>query len=264
MKGKRIYSLDLIKFFAAVLIVFHHYQQERELTFSSGINFFGGKFYFGYLVELFFIISGFVCELRYEENTKSSFSAFMKKKVVRIYPMAVLSILVYTVVSCIYRLIFGEWGGTPVRLWIFFKCVTLTFSGGAATSELGLNNPTWYLCVLLICYAAYGVLLKLFDRLKINPLYGFFTMMLLGLGILDYQINLPFLNYQAARGYLCFFEGVVLVHIYNYCSKRKSGWKTAMLAVTILLVIGGYYWDFATTNNMFSCFLCIRLASYFV
>ena len=55
--SERIYPLDTLKFTAAILIVFHHFQQSTGACFS-GINFYGGKFYFGNLVELFFILSG--------------------------------------------------------------------------------------------------------------------------------------------------------------------------------------------------------------
>ena len=52
-------GLDIIKVIATIIIVFHHYQQVTGVIFD-GINFYGGKFPFGYVVELFFIISGYV------------------------------------------------------------------------------------------------------------------------------------------------------------------------------------------------------------
>ncbi len=58
MADKRVYSLDALKIIAATLIVFHHYQQFTETEFKY-INFYSGSFYFGRLVELFFLLSGF-------------------------------------------------------------------------------------------------------------------------------------------------------------------------------------------------------------
>ena len=43
-----------------ILIVFHHYQQIADAFGENGINLWGGDFYFGYLVELFFMISVFL------------------------------------------------------------------------------------------------------------------------------------------------------------------------------------------------------------
>ena len=51
------YSLDIVKIFACVCIVFHHYQQMSGVNYSV-FNFYGGVFPFERMVELFFLISG--------------------------------------------------------------------------------------------------------------------------------------------------------------------------------------------------------------
>jgi len=56
---KKIGGFDLLKIISATLIVFHHYQQVFQVSFEY-INFCGGRIIFGFLVELFFIISGFL------------------------------------------------------------------------------------------------------------------------------------------------------------------------------------------------------------
>ena len=61
IKRQNLDVFDLIKGIATVLIVFHHYQQVMDCRFS-GVNFFGGWFYFGVIVELFFVISGVFAE----------------------------------------------------------------------------------------------------------------------------------------------------------------------------------------------------------
>ena len=61
-----IWIFDIIKTLAATLIVFHHYQQVFKCEFS-GINFYSGLFNFGYLVELFFMISGFLTLYTFKE-----------------------------------------------------------------------------------------------------------------------------------------------------------------------------------------------------
>ena len=57
-KSEYYYTLDLLKFALSLLIFVHHFQLISEIRFSV-INFNDGRFYFGYLVELFFVISGF-------------------------------------------------------------------------------------------------------------------------------------------------------------------------------------------------------------
>ena len=55
---KRSYSLDLVKTIATAIIVMHHYQVVTGARFQT-INFDGGWFYWGYIVELFFLLSGY-------------------------------------------------------------------------------------------------------------------------------------------------------------------------------------------------------------
>ena len=57
--NNKIQGFDYIKIIAASLLVFHHYQQVFECKFA-GINFYGGHIEFGFLVELFFTISGYL------------------------------------------------------------------------------------------------------------------------------------------------------------------------------------------------------------
>ena len=50
-------AIDIMKISGATLIVLHHYQQGTGIVLRH-IAFYGGKFNFGYVVELFFLISG--------------------------------------------------------------------------------------------------------------------------------------------------------------------------------------------------------------
>ena len=80
---ERYYNLDLIKSIAAVFIVFHHYQQMANVKFD-GINFFGGSFYWGYLVELFFLISGFVMAVS-DRKGKNIIQKFLGKLILVLF-----------------------------------------------------------------------------------------------------------------------------------------------------------------------------------
>ena len=58
-KMDRNYSLDMVKIVATICIVFHHYHGFSGVVFSN-LNFDNGRYYFGWNVELFFMISGFL------------------------------------------------------------------------------------------------------------------------------------------------------------------------------------------------------------
>lgn len=95
MEKARNNSLDFLKIIATILIVFHHYQQELNVKFTQ-INFFGGKFYFGYLVELFFLISGFLM-FNYIERIKQGldFKSFFINRVKRLLPLVAIAAILY-------------------------------------------------------------------------------------------------------------------------------------------------------------------------
>lgn len=57
---KRRGALDFLKILATIFIVFHHYQQIVNVTYPEGVDFCSGSFFWGHMVELFFLISGFV------------------------------------------------------------------------------------------------------------------------------------------------------------------------------------------------------------
>ncbi len=214
-KSSRIYTLDLIKFLASIMIVFHHYQQVRGLYSDSVFDFYGGPINFGYLVELFFMISGFVCENKFSYNMTQTLGGFMKKKVKRIYPMVAISVSVYAIFLVAGYFVFGSYyNGNSLGLWQIASSMLLIFQGGAVSLDTtGVNNPIWYLCVLLICYAVYQTILALARRFKFNPVYLYIAMVFAGIGITDFSVNMPFANRYSARGYMAFFIGVLLFRL---------------------------------------------------
>lgn len=69
MENKRIYSLDLLKFLISIVIIVLHLQQETGIGISV-INLASGKIYTWYIVELFFIISGFLSMFNFSSKEK--------------------------------------------------------------------------------------------------------------------------------------------------------------------------------------------------
>ncbi len=128
---KRFYSLDVLKFLAAILIVFHHFHQ----CFGSGnmkILFYEGSvIYYGHLVEFFFILSGIFMAIKNDVNQNTAFGKFISKKIIRLMPVAALSVIVFSILSAIYFHITQSWWldiiPTP---WNIMKSCLLIFAGG--------------------------------------------------------------------------------------------------------------------------------------
>ena len=123
---QRFNSLDFLKFILAIIIVFHHYQQVMEVKFEH-FNFFYGRIYFGYAVEFFFIISGFVMAFQVERKGFGTFRSWMTSKITRILPMAALSIIACFAVDLVKFFLRGH---ELKGLWNLATSFTCTFVGG--------------------------------------------------------------------------------------------------------------------------------------
>lgn len=236
----RNYSLDVIKIIATILIVFHHYQQILEVTFPNGINYFdfvGGKFYFGYMVELFFILSGYFLH-KYIAiiNDGLSFNAFICKRIIRFLPMIAISGIGYEIVIAIgYH--FGALD-YHVSIWGLVTN-SLGIQEGWGIPNLGVNNPIWYVSVLLWCYILFFFVVWLAKRINTSPEKFFLFIIIIGIGIKTYALQLPFLNSQISRGYTAVFTGVLLAGLVKESYIKVSSWKTQFTSVCIV-VLGVY------------------------
>lgn len=212
---KRDYSLDFLKIVCTIIIVLHHYQQALVIRFDNGINFDGGEFYFGWVVELFFIISGMVT-LKYInkiKNNEECFSSFAKKKFLRFIPLLTITAIVYEIVLYTHNMMFGKnWMGLIPTVWGTI-ITSLGIQMGGVFNDISVNYQTWYISVLLICYVVFYICVYLSKRLRIRHEYFFVALIFIGIAIKTYGINLPFLNECSARGYGPFFFGLILAGI---------------------------------------------------
>lgn len=206
IKNRHLASFDLLKIISIILIVFHHYQQSFECTFG-GINFYKGSFYFGYLVELFFMISGFFAV--YSENAvEGSGGAAVKRflhKLYRIYPFAFI--------ACAFALLVKSFSagliGNAAKLHELWNIKSLSanflllFRGWPFFSMTGINNPTWYLCILIQCYMLFYFIQWFFGKKRILRLIFYVAVVVVSL--ITYKFE--WIQYETFRGLECFFMG---------------------------------------------------------
>lgn len=239
---QRIYSLDALKFFAATMIVFHHFQQDMVVRFP-GINFFGEGTYYGYLVELFFMISGYLAAKGIERIREISFWKYYIIKAIRIYPMAFFATGVYCVLALLYNKMTGIWfGDAVIDGWNALVSLLLISHGGIVLNvTIAANNPIWYLCVLLICYVILYFVYKATVKSGIPLVIFSLGMVVLGVGIRVLNIEIPFFNYYTGRGYMAFFLGVVLMCVLEKCRKKeflKIGALFALPVGVLVAIVG--------------------------
>ncbi len=234
-KKARKSSLDIIKILATFVIIFHHYQQVLNVEYRTGINFYGEQFNFGYFVELFFILSGFFM-YRYINKIRNgiSFADFFKKRYLRLIPVLIFGTILYQAIAYVYFRITGSlWGGHGFSLWSTVITCFGVQDGWVFTNPM-INNPVWYISVLILCYIFFYLTTWLATKFNTNEYCLYITMILIGIGIHTYKINLPFFNFDAARGYYSFFTGIICANIFYNLKEKKNYIVVSFFAVIII------------------------------
>ena len=222
MKQQCLTNIDMIKFFASICIVFHHYQQLFNYSFSvKAMNFYGGFIQYGYFVELFFIISGFLAAYTLKIEQKFVLVSFI---IIKIYQV---------------KLGGGIWNinhSIPSIITSFL----LVNQGWIIEYTPAINNPIWYICVLIWLYLIYYAIEKLISKIRSDRsryykiiLYILFTL----LGVLGwhFRFDAPFVHLSDCRGYASFFIGVMLFDLYK---NQVISSKAIKIYAEIFFVIG--------------------------
>lgn len=234
MEMKRNNALDFLKICATVMIVFHHYQGTTGVVFEH-FNFDNGKYYFGYLVELFFMISGlFMCKYK---KLDVSFSDFFVKRCIRLLPMTAIAGAVHMVRIYMSYKSFHIWG------WII-NALGLYSIGGEGLKAYNINPPSWYVSSLLICYLFFYFILTLYKRWNISLKWLCVAMMIIGIAIQSYAIDIPFFNDRTSRGYIAFFFGVLIGELIEKMkiTKRMYVWMGLIAIGFVWVALFKYEW----------------------
>ena len=228
MNNKRIYSLDVLRIIAAAMIVMHHYQQITNSYFGGRYNFRA----FSVVVEFFFFLSGFVA-YKYAKGEALGFWPYIKKKALRLLPLVAITSVAYEVLLVIYNNVCKtEWLlGNEISLWgLMLNC--LGIQCGWFFKNPGVNNPAWYVSVLLLCYVVYWLLDAWSRKAQIPGNILYLVMAVLGVVFWFLDWNIPFINIFAARGYYSFFWGLLL----SRCWKEKRiGPVWTIILIPVLL-----------------------------
>jgi len=235
----RNYGLDVLKITATVIIIFHHYQQNTETLFYDGFNFYGGSwFYWGYLVELFFMISGFLMYRYVPAITEGKISLvqWYIKRTVRLLPLLAASVVVYEALLHVHASYCSECVmcfGQTINLWGSI-ITSLGMHAGGAFAIPWINTPTWYVGVLIILYVVFYIVTALSEKVKCPLLYAYIFMVLLGCSVITSGLLFPYFNDDIGRGYACFFLGLLLgMYVDQYGVSVKVG-------ITALLVSASF------------------------
>lgn len=250
--GKHIDGLDLLKVIATLLIVFHHYQQVFSAEFD-GINFCGGFFSFGILVELFFMISGFVA--LYAATKREAIRPFREflHKLLRLYPIPTIALAFTLIVKSVDCSVTGN-DVLCAAMWNWKSIIAnllLIFRGWPLFSMTGVNNPTWYLCILIQCYIVFLFVLWLCDRVRGSRLARMAAFVLCAAIAFVLQ-RFGLISHDSFRGLESFFLGAAecellqLPQIDSILKKKRIRplavlLTVAAIAASVILIVPVHY-----------------------
>ena len=235
---ERYYSLDLIKIVMTICIIFHHYQQVSGVMFS-GFNFYGGGFVFGYLVEFFFMISGFLTIYSTDVHQKrGKFLSFIKK-CSRLYVCSSVACMALLVINGLYIYCYGQGVfGKKYYVQNILTSLLLVHQGWVIDVLPAVNNPTWYLCVLILCYILYYGIKYFTDKyFLISESYIYLMIIIISVIGKKIEITLPFFRASNQRGYTAFFVGVLLYKIIKIFKKKELQILKLFLFLMALILI---------------------------
>ena len=238
MKDSRKVLPDILRIILTAAVLFHHYQQLTGTFFYRGINFYGGNIYFGYIVEIFFLMSGFfmvpyIAKIR----DKMSFPAFFGKRLIRLLPSMIVGTVFYDIALFFYVRLCNGTLSYPTNINIFGSIVTaLGLGSWSITKDYEINPICWYVSVLLLCYILMYIFVFISKITKIPA--GIFLAVPMIAGVVITHVTefsiIPFLSTRIARGYIHFFGGMLLGIIITGLFKTNKKTKELPKPVELL------------------------------
>lgn len=243
---KKIYlSLESIRGIAALLVAFYHFNGTFHFSLFAPVKIIGT---FWLMVDLFFVLSGFVIVYNYKNKLSDgdSLGTFYFRRVGRLYPLFIFTTLFFFL-EPLAEFIQGSGGEIPFTLsWKEGFSYFFMLQGFGITDRGLLNYTSWSIGVEMQLYIIFS--LFLFLRIRNNFVRKFsipilFLLSFLSLVFIYFKYNTIEVMYDAglARGILSFSLGAVialLTDLYKPSTVPNGNSFTAMSIVLIVLVLG--------------------------
>jgi peptidoglycan/LPS O-acetylase OafA/YrhL len=155
--NKQLNALTSTRFFAAILVVIHHFGRDA-VPFKHARSFFSNG---NLSVSYFFVLSGFI--LYYANNERQlNYREFVSKRAARILPMYYFALII-EVLLMLHGLIIAPGSGVYPVFWHELLYSSLLIQSCIPNYPLCLNLPAWSLSIEAFFYILFPLLL-LFER----------------------------------------------------------------------------------------------------
>jgi peptidoglycan/LPS O-acetylase OafA/YrhL len=176
------------------------------------------------MVDLFFILSGFIFFNIYGEkisNGKLHFKEFAVLRFSRLYPLHWLALIIIVTIQFFRRVL-----TFPIFLSTYSRNIGLLLlnipmlQNGWITTTFSYNGPSWSISIEIMMYLLF---FAVFYHSMSTKKYVVYCLLLIYFGIVITfsKQNTAFFNGQVSRGLIGFFIGCITGELYNYCNKNK-------------------------------------------
>ncbi|MEO9970266.1 MAG: acyltransferase [Hyphomonadaceae bacterium] len=205
---QRFVALDALRGYAALSIMFYHFQQFTPL-------------FAGYLaVDFFLILSGFVLTHAYFSRDDFNVWGFVQARIARLYPLHLITLLFMAGLSLVM--------GWYVDKSDFLLHFLMIHNIGLGPDTIVLNSPSWSISVefwvnIVIALALISVIPSSKQRwLRWGVLLGISCVPLGSLALSTGHLNVveanlfPFVNLGLLRGFASFCLGIIVYEAFSY------------------------------------------------
>ncbi|ELI8098729.1 acyltransferase family protein [Yersinia enterocolitica] len=211
----KVYELESIRGVAALLIILVHIP-------SWNSNFYDWRFITNayLMVELFFVLSGYVIYNAYANNisTGKDLVKFQFLRFARLYPVHILFLSVYVAIEIAKYIASVKFGVSSPNSKPFvennfialLQNIFLVQAIGSTGNHLTFNGPSWTISVEFYTYFIFGLVALLFNKYR-NPI--FISLFVLSIVLIATQTTFGFVS--LLRCFAGFFAGCFVAVIKN-------------------------------------------------
>lgn len=252
-------SLYALRGAGILCIILYHSGIYWNEIFSNAFSFlysYGGQIGNAF----FFMLSGFLLAYTNREKIQReqmNFSTFIKKRLLKIYPLYFLvNVVCIVVIGIIIRKTVGSLKQIVLN--------SLLIHWGWVETVSPLNGPCWFLSVIFLCYIIFFFICWISRNNRNAFMYLSLVMFFWGYIILARGIDFPFCGTQNGEGFMNFFFGCFICELYvrlTYIGKKWIGWLSGVILLLVVLLslrfgLGAVVDDFRV---LFTILLCPAL-----
>jgi peptidoglycan/LPS O-acetylase OafA/YrhL len=232
----KIEELESIRGLAALLVVIFHIPKWNPILDIGLIN----NSYL--MVELFFVLSGFVISNAYTNKieTGADLMRFQFLRFGRLYPVHLIFLLLFLAVEVAKYVALSKLGAQDIRkapftdntLGAFVEQLFLVQAIGPTGNALTFNDPAWSISVEFYTYLVFGLAILFFKRVR-TPLFS--LIVLLSILLLETRATHGFTD--LLRCLAGFFIGCLTAGLIRKTRATLPGYLSAIFFFSILIFL---------------------------